>query len=148
MGYICGFPQQFKHDCLQHNNNAYLHSDKNDLYSKQNYRQQRSGHQNHKWHCQRNLTGHINCMTSVSSSTAFVTTKYCKNFERKYSDDSVWIIDTYASDHMTSNNSNLSSYKSLIILRKLFLGIIVRCMLKMKGSYIVILTLVIIMIRF
>ena len=39
-------------------------------------------------------------MTSVTSSTAFIATKYCENFERKYNDDSLWIIDTGTSDLM------------------------------------------------
>ena len=50
-------------------------------------------------------------MTSITRSTAFIATKYSKNFEREYIDDSVWIIDSGASDNMTSNKSNLSSYK-------------------------------------
>ena len=82
---------------------------------------QRSGYQNNNWHCQRKLIGHIDCMTSVKISTAFIATKYCKNFERKYNADSVWIISFDASDHMISNKSNLSFYKSFDCLHKVIL---------------------------
>ena len=33
------------------------------------------GHQTNNWCCQRNLTGHIACITSVISSTAFIASK-------------------------------------------------------------------------
>ena len=51
-----------------------------------------------------------------------MATKYGKNFERKYNDDSIWIIDSSASDHMTSNKSNLSSYKKFDCPHKVILG--------------------------
>ena len=61
-------------------------------------------------------------MTSVIISTAFIVTKYSKNFERKYNDDSVWIIDSGASNHMTSNKLNFSSHESFDCPPKVILG--------------------------
>ena len=61
------------------------------------------------WYHQRNSMGHIASKTSVTNLTAFIVTKYCKNYESKYNDDHMWIIDSSESDHMTSNKSNLSS---------------------------------------
>ena len=106
MLYQC-LSNHFKCDCPQYNDNTYLLGCKNDSHNKQNYHQQRGGHQNNPWHYQRNLTGHIACMTFVTSSTAFMATKYCKNFERKYNNDNVCIVDSHTSDHMSSDKSVL-----------------------------------------
>ena len=61
-------------------------------------------------------------MTSLTSFTAYIITKYWKNFERKYNNNSIWIIDSGVSDHMTSNKSYLSSYKWFDCLHKVILG--------------------------
>ena len=44
--YIYCSSHHFKHDCPYGNDNAYLQGGKNDSHSKQNYCQQRHGHQN------------------------------------------------------------------------------------------------------
>ena len=56
---------------------------KKDSHGKQNNYQQRGSHQNNNWYFKRNLIGYIARMTSVTSSTAFTATKYCKNFEKE-----------------------------------------------------------------
>ena len=61
----------------------------------------------------RDWTSNIALMTSVTSSSAFTVKKYSKNFDRKYNDDSVWIIVSDVFDHMTTKKFNLSLYKKL-----------------------------------
>lgn len=119
--YNCGSPHHFKRDCPQSKDKACSRGGRNSSQSKQNYHQQ-SGHRNSNWHRQRHSTGHTARMTSVTSSTAFIAKKYCKNFECKSSDDNVWIIDSGASDHMTSKKSDLSSYERFDCPHKVILG--------------------------
>ena len=61
-------------------------------------------------------------MTSVTSSTTFLATKYCNNFENKYNNDCVSIINSGATDHMNSNKSNFSSNKRFDCSHKVILG--------------------------